>query len=139
MAGYHFGEEAQQAIRGMRMTDMVLIEALEVDALIGVYDWERRIRQPLVLDVGIEFDNRAPAADDALALTVDYAEVCAEIRRHIETSAHALLETLLERLAAHLLTQFPAAHAFVLTVRKPAAARALGCAALGIRIRRARE
>lgn len=119
--------------------DSVFIEGLEVEALIGVYDWERRTPQPLLLDIGIEFDNRAPAADDALALTVDYAEVCAETRRHIETTAYALLETFLERLAAHLLTQFPAAHAFVLTVRKPAAARALGCAALGIRIRRARE
>jgi 7,8-dihydroneopterin aldolase/epimerase/oxygenase len=121
------------------MMDVVFIEALEVDALIGVYDWERRMRQPLLLDIGIEFDNRAPAVDDALELTVDYAEVCAEIRRHVDTSAYALLETLLERLAAHLLKQFPAAHAFVLGVRKPAAARALGCAALGIRIRRVRE
>jgi 7,8-dihydroneopterin aldolase/epimerase/oxygenase len=119
--------------------DSVFIEALEVDALIGVYDWERRTHQPLLLDIGIEFDNRAPALDDALALTVDYAEVCAEIRRYIEISAYELLETLLERLAAHLLTQFPAAHAFVLCVRKPAAARALGCASLGIRIRRDRE
>jgi 7,8-dihydroneopterin aldolase/epimerase/oxygenase len=119
--------------------DKIFIDGLEIEALIGVYDWERRGRQRLLLDVGIEFDNRAPAADDALALTVDYAEVCAEIRRQVDSSAHALLETLLERLAAHLLAQFPAAQAFVLSVRKPVAARALNCAELGIRIRRARE
>jgi 7,8-dihydroneopterin aldolase/epimerase/oxygenase len=119
--------------------DKVFIEALEIEALIGVHDWERRVRQPLLFDIEIEFDNRMPAAEDALDLTVDYAEVCAAVRQQVEASAYALLETLLERLAAHLLSKFPRAQAFVMCVRKPAAARALGCAALGIRIRRVRE
>ena len=40
--------------------------ALEVEALIGIYDWERRIRQPLLFDVEMSFDNRIPAASDAI-------------------------------------------------------------------------
>jgi dihydroneopterin aldolase len=121
------------------MKDRIFIEALEIEALIGVYGWERSVRQLLSFDIGIEFDNRAPAANDAIDATVDYAEVCAEVRRHVEACEYRLLETLIERLAAHLLARFPAAHAFEIGVRKPAAARALGSATLGIRIRRARE
>ena len=45
--------------------DKVFIEGLEVDALIGIYDWERRIRQPLAFDIEMAFDNRVPAASDA--------------------------------------------------------------------------
>ncbi len=118
--------------------DKVFIESLEIDALIGVYAWERSVRQPLSFDIEIEFDNRLPAADDAIALTVDYAEVCAVVRQQVETSDYELLETLVERLAAELLTRFPAAHSFEIAVRKPMAARALGSASLGIRIRRSR-
>jgi dihydroneopterin aldolase len=60
------------------------------------------------------------------------------VRQQVENSAHALLETLVERLAAELLAQFPMAHAFDICVRKPAAARGLGSASLGVRIRRSR-
>jgi 7,8-dihydroneopterin aldolase/epimerase/oxygenase len=121
------------------MMDTVFIEALELEALIGVYEWERKIRQPLSFDIEIEFDNRIPAENDAIGLTVDYSEVCAEIRQQVEASGYELLETLVERLATHLLARFPAAHAFQLSVRKPVAARALGSGSLGIRIRRTRE
>ena len=46
--------------------DRVFIEGLEIEALIGIYDWERRIRQPLLFDVEMEFNNRIPAASDAI-------------------------------------------------------------------------
>lgn len=120
------------------MTDTVFIEGFEVEALIGVHAWERRVRQPLVFDVEIAYDNRLPAASDALADTVDYAEICALLRRVAEANDCGLLETLLERLAARILADFPLAHGVSLRVRKPAAARALGTAALGIAIRRSR-
>ena len=51
-------------------TDKVFIEGLEIEALIGIYDWERRIRQPLVFDLEMAFDNRKPAASDAIADTL---------------------------------------------------------------------
>ncbi len=40
--------------------DKVFIEGLTIDALIGIYDWERRIRQDLVFDLEMGFDNRRP-------------------------------------------------------------------------------
>ena len=60
--------------------DIIQIEGLETDAVIGVHAWERTVRQPLLFDLTVEFDNRAPAASDDLARTVDYAEICNEVR-----------------------------------------------------------
>jgi dihydroneopterin aldolase len=59
----------------MTRTDKVFIEGLEIEALIGIYDWERRIRQPLRFDVEMAFDNRKPAATDAIEDTLDYKAV----------------------------------------------------------------
>ena len=53
------------------MTDHVFIEGLEIEALIGIYDWERRIRQTLVFDIEMAFDHRGPAATDDIALTLN--------------------------------------------------------------------
>lgn len=55
--------------------DRVFIEGLQIDALIGIYDWERRIRQPLCFDLEMGFDNTVPAASDAIADTLDYKAV----------------------------------------------------------------
>ncbi len=55
--------------------DTVFIESLEVDTVIGAYDWERTIRQNLLVDVQMGWDNRPCAADDALHLALDYAAV----------------------------------------------------------------
>ena len=55
--------------------DIVFIEGLEIEALIGIYDWERKIRQPLVFDLELGFDNRKPAASDDIADTLDWAEL----------------------------------------------------------------
>ncbi len=119
--------------------DQVFIEGLGTDALIGVHDWERRVRQPLLFDIEIDFDNHKPGASDALAHTIDYAAVCVLVRQQVEDSAYALLEALIEAVAGRLLDTFPAATAVGLRVHKPVAARALGCADVGIRIRRERD
>jgi hypothetical protein len=55
--------------------DKVILEGLQVRALIGVHAWERRGPQPLLLDLALAFDNRRAAAADAIADTVDYQAV----------------------------------------------------------------
>jgi dihydroneopterin aldolase len=45
-----------------RPMDKVFIAGLEIETLIGIYEWERKIRQPLVFDIEMGFDNRVPAA-----------------------------------------------------------------------------
>ena len=99
--------------------DRVLIEALAVETVIGVYDWERTIRQRLVMDLEMATDIRAAAADDDLTHTLDYAAISARI------------QTFAERLAALLREEFGIPW-LTMTVRKPGAVPE--AAAVGVRI-----
>jgi 7,8-dihydroneopterin aldolase/epimerase/oxygenase len=115
--------------------DAVFIRGLRVEALIGVYQREREARQPLLLDVEIDFDNRLPAASDDLGDTLDYAEISQALRDLAAAGRHLLLETLAEEMAALLQRRF-GARRVRLTIDKPEAAAALGCAHVGVRIER---
>ncbi len=86
--------------------DIVFINALEVDCLIGVYDWERQIRQRLIIDLQMGWDNRAPAAGDDLTLALDYASVSGRVQAFAEASAFQLVETFAEQLASLLMGEF---------------------------------
>ena len=77
--------------------DRVFIEGLEVDTVIGAYDWEREIRQCLRLDLSFAWDNRKPAADDDLSLALDYATVSARIQAFAQDAQFILVETFAER------------------------------------------
>lgn len=121
------------AVTVSRMTDIVFIEGLQVEALVGVYAHERDAVQPLLLDIELGYDNRKPAASDDVADTLDYAGVCARARQLVAEREPQLLETLAEALAADLLRSFDATTAKV-RIRKPLAAQALGAASVGVEI-----
>ncbi len=70
--------------------DKVFIEGLEIEALIGIYDWERRIRQTLRFDLEMGFDNRKPAASDAIADTLDYKAVSKRLIEYVGQSEFGL-------------------------------------------------
>lgn len=113
--------------------DLVLIESLGVDTVIGVYDWERTITQRLLLDLELATDIRPAAASDNIALTLDYAAISAHISDFAVEHDFALVETFAERLADSLSETFGIAW-LRLTVRKPGAVPA--AAAVGVSIQR---
>ncbi|MBD9467187.1 dihydroneopterin aldolase [Pseudomonas sp. Pdm06] len=86
--------------------DRVFIEGLEVDTVIGAYDWERGIRQCLRLDLSFAWDNRPAAAGDDLTLALDYASVSSRIQAFAEQAHFQLVETFAERLAQELMGEF---------------------------------
>lgn len=86
--------------------DRVFIEGLEVDTVIGAYDWERGIRQCLRLDLSLGWDNRPAAAADDLSLALDYAAVTARVQAFAQEAEFILVETFAERLAQTLLSEF---------------------------------
>lgn len=88
------------------MTDRIFIEGLQTDAVIGVYDWERTIRQPLVFDLELATDATMAATDDCIDHALDYAAIAQCIIREVGNSEYQLLETLLEHLALTLQQQF---------------------------------
>jgi 7,8-dihydroneopterin aldolase/epimerase/oxygenase len=116
--------------------DKVFIEALEIEALIGIYDWERRVRQPLLFDIEMAFDNRKPAASDQIADTLDYKAVSKRLIEYVSQSSFGLVETLAERCAEIILGEFGVRHVR-LKLSKPGAVR--GARAVGVIIERSRE
>ena len=100
--------------------DKVFIEGLEVDTLIGAYDWERGIRQCLRLDLTFAWDIRPAAAGDDLSKALDYAAVNQQVQAFAAAARFELVETFAERLAESLLAQF-AAPWLRLRVTKPGA------------------
>jgi len=115
--------------------DKVFIEGLEIETLIGIYDWERRIRQPLVFDLEMAFDNRKPAASDDIADTLNYKSVSKRLIEFVSQSEYQLVETLAERCAQILLEEFGVAHV-KLKLSKPGAVR--GAKAVGVIVERGR-
>ena len=115
--------------------DKVFIEGLEIEALIGIYDWERRIRQPLLFDLEMAFDNRVPAASDDIARTLDYKAVSKRLIDYVSASDFGLVETLAERCAALVIEEFNVEW-LRLKLSKPGAVR--GARAVGVIIERTR-
>ena len=116
--------------------DTVFIEGLEIDAVIGIYDWERRIRQPLRFDLDMAFDNRTPAATDDIADTLDYKAVSHRLIDFVSQSDFGLVETLAERCAEIVMREFNVPW-LRLKLSKPGAVR--GAVAVGVVIERGRR
>lgn len=115
--------------------DKVFIEALEIECVIGIYDWERKIRQPVVLDIEMAFDNTGPAATDDIKDTLDYKAVSKRLIQFVSESDFGLVESLAERCAAIILDEFGVQHVR-LKLAKPGAVR--GSRAVGVIIERQR-
>ncbi len=113
--------------------DIVFIEDLRIDTVIGIYDWERKIRQPVALDLEMAFDNRKPAKTDAIADTLDYKAVSKRLIAFVEESSFQLVETLAERCAEIVREEFGVAW-LRLKLAKPGAVR--GAKSVGVIIER---
>ncbi|HUD43646.1 MAG TPA: dihydroneopterin aldolase [Dokdonella sp.] len=113
--------------------DIVFIEDLRIDTVIGIYDWERRIRQTVAFDLEMAFDNTRPAASDDIADTLDYKAISKRLIAYVETAQFQLVETLAERCAAIVREEFGVAWVR-LKLAKPGAVR--GARAVGVCIER---
>ncbi|MBJ7537013.1 dihydroneopterin aldolase [Marinomonas transparens] len=115
------------------MKDLVFIEGLKANAVIGVYEWEKTIQQELVFDLEMEHDNRIPATTDDLAKTLDYEAISNFIVAFCAERQFELIETLAEHLVADLIAAFKLS-VISLTLRKPSAIAA--AASVGVKIHR---
>lgn len=86
--------------------DIVYISGLRVDAVIGVFEWEQNIRQPLVFDLSMGVDCQPAAKNDDIQLALDYAEVSEFVTFYTADSRYKLVETLAESLAEQLMAKF---------------------------------
>jgi len=117
--------------------DKVLIERLKVQAVVGVFEWERQIEQPLLVDVCLSVDTRQAGLTDELQYAVNYQAVAERITAVIQTRQAKLIETLANLVAEAILTDFVAVQQIALTIRKPLAVT--DTAAVGVSIERSRD
>ena len=102
--------------------DRIFLRGLTAECIIGFIDWERRVRQTVVLDVELPVDCRRAAASDEVADTLDYKRVAKRILAYVGASEFKLVETLAHRLALLILEEFGVAWVRV-TLNKPGAVR----------------
>jgi dihydroneopterin aldolase len=113
--------------------DRVFIEDLTVQTVIGIFDWEREIKQAVSLDLEMEFNITRAAESDSIEDTLDYKAVSKRLIRFIENSEFQLVESLAERCATIILTEFPVKW-LRLKLGKPGAVR--GSSSVGVIIER---
>jgi len=102
--------------------DRIFLRGLAAECIIGFIDWERRVKQTVVVDLELPVDCRRAAATDDVADTVDYKRVAKRVLAYIEISEFKLVETLAHRLALLLLEEFAVEWVRV-SLNKPGAIR----------------
>ncbi|MCK9529217.1 MAG: dihydroneopterin aldolase [Gammaproteobacteria bacterium] len=86
--------------------DIIYLTDLRVETVIGIFDWERRIRQTVSIDLEMAADIRRAAATDSIEDTLNYKAVAKRLIAFVEGSEFQLVETLAERIAQILLEEF---------------------------------
>ena len=79
--------------------DIIFLNGLEMEAIIGIFDWERRVKQSVVIDLQMQTDTRAAAATDSIEDTLNYKAVAKRLLDFVNNSEFHLVETLAERVA----------------------------------------
>lgn len=86
--------------------DIVYLRDLRIDTIIGIYAWERQIKQTIVFDLEMATDIRAAAASDAIENTLNYKAVAKRLIEFVSHSHFQLVETLAENVTQIILTEF---------------------------------
>ncbi len=103
-------------------TDKIFIHALKTEAIIGIFDWERQVKQTVLIDIEICADIRKAALTDAIADTLNYKRVAKRVLSFVESSQFHLVETLAEHIAMLILEEFAVAWVGIV-LSKPGAIR----------------
>ena len=116
-------------------SDTIFLGDLRVDTVIGIWEWERKIRQTISIDLEMGTDIARAAKSDAIEDTLNYKKVAKRIQQFVADSEFQLVETLAEHIAQIILAEFEVPWVRV-RVNKPGAIR--GARDVGVLIRRSR-
>ena len=118
------------------MKDMIFLSGLTAECIIGIWDWERKVKQKVVIDLEMAADIRKAAASDRIEDTLDYKKVSKRLQQFVEQSQFQLVETLTDRIAQIVITEF---HVPAVRVRLNKQGALRGSRDVGIVIERSRE
>lgn len=99
------------------LMDIVFVRDLRIETVIGIYDWEREIKQTVILDLEMNTDVSSAAASDRIEDALDYKAVTKRLTSFVEKSKFQLVETLAERCAQVIIEEFDV-HWVKLTINK---------------------
>ncbi|MCO8042263.1 dihydroneopterin aldolase [Acinetobacter bohemicus] len=117
--------------------DAIIIEGLKVDTVVGCFNWERQIIQPLLLDLIIHASLEQASQSDRLDDTLNYAEICEISARVIQDAQPELIEHAAKLVLDALFTTFESIESIMITIRKPAIIAQAN--SVGIRLERHRN
>ena len=113
--------------------DIIYLHDLRIEAVIGLWEWERKIRQTVAIDLEMSADIRKAAATDSVDDTLNYKLVAKRLQQYVGDSSFQLVETLAEKIAGIVLDEFDVAWVRV-KINKPGAIR--GARDVGVIIER---
>ncbi len=113
--------------------DIVFIHDLQIETVIGIYDWERKIRQTISLDIEMAADISKAAGSDNIDDALSYKSVAKRLIEFVETSEYELVEALAEKICGIVREEFSVPW-IKLTLHKPGAVR--GSKSVGVIIER---
>jgi dihydroneopterin aldolase len=116
--------------------DIIYLHGLKIQCIIGIWEWERRARQTVVLDVDMAADIARAAASDSIDDTLNYKAVAKRLIEYVGNSEFQLVETLAEKVAGLLREEFGVAWCRV-RLNKPGAIR--GARDVGVVIERGKQ
>ncbi len=116
--------------------DIVFIRDLQIETVIGIYDWERKVRQIISLDIDMASDIKKAADSDNIDDTLSYKTVAKRLIAFVEQSEFELVEALAEKICEIILGEFNVPWVR-LTLNKPGAVR--GSKSVGVMIERGQK
>jgi len=116
--------------------DIVFIRDLQIETVIGIYDWERKVRQVISLDIDMATDIQKAASSDNIDDTLSYKTVAKRLIAFVEESEFELVEALAEKICAIILEEFDVPWVR-LSLSKPGAVR--GSRSVGVIIERGQK
>lgn len=102
--------------------DKIFIHALKTEAIVGIFDWERQVKQTVLMDLELSADIRKAALSDSIDDTVNYKRVAKRVLAFVAASQFHLVETLAEHVAMLMLEEFGVAWVGI-SLSKPGAIR----------------
>jgi len=117
------------------VSDRIFLRGLEVECILGFIEWERRVKQVVLIDLELPVDCRTAARIDEVEATLDYKKVAKRVIALVEASQYKLVETLAQRVALTVLEEFGIEWIRV-SINKPGAIR--GSRDVGVVIERTR-
>lgn len=118
------------------MKGVITIKGLEPEAVIGCYDWERTIKQRLVIDLAMTTDFTAAAKSDDLLDVLDYAAISAHVIAFVERTEFQLLEALSAAIATEIFERWPVVKVQI-DIDKPGAVEVASSVGVSLTIDRA--